>query len=129
MLSLAPLDLPGAQRDLLAAHRDLDPGFDAAHGGARSRGILILEHATEADHLPRVALVPQEADPGQRDSEIPRRLHVVAGEDPEAASVDRKHGIEPLLHAEVRDAWGTTTSEQPPKRDRAQPAGRPQATP
>jgi hypothetical protein len=30
---------------------------------------------------------------------------VVAGEDSETTGIDRERGIEPVLHAEVRDAW------------------------
>ena len=63
----------------------------------------ILGVAVGRDGLLGVALVPQEADAGDRHVQIADRLHVIAGEDAEPSGVDRQRRIEPVLHAEVSD--------------------------
>jgi hypothetical protein len=51
--------------------------------------------------LPEVALVVVEDDADQRDAEIRRRLDVVAGQDAEAAGIDRQRFVQPELGGEV----------------------------
>ena len=53
--------------------------------------------------LPEVALAVEEADADERNTEVRRRLEVVAGEHAEAAGVDRQAPVEPELRGEVRD--------------------------
>ena len=53
--------------------------------------------------LPEVAAAVVEADADERDAELRGRLEMVAGEDPEAAGVDRQALVEAELGREVRD--------------------------
>ena len=54
------------------------------------------------DRLHEVALAVEQADGDERQLEIARRLAVVAGEDAEAARVDRQAFVDAELRAEVR---------------------------
>ena len=51
-----------------------------------------------------VAAAVEQADADERHAELGRRLQVVAGEDAEAAAVDRQRLLDPELHREVGDA-------------------------
>ena len=53
--------------------------------------------------LPEVAAAVEEADADERDAELGGRLQVVAGEDAEAAGVDRQALVEAELGREVGD--------------------------
>ena len=59
--------------------------------------------ALGVDLLPEVAAAVEQTDSDERDAELGCGLQVVAGEDPEAARVDRQPLVQPELHAEVRD--------------------------
>ena len=51
-----------------------------------------------------VAAAVEQPDADERHAELSRRLQVVAGEDAEAAAVDRQRLLDPELHREVGDA-------------------------
>ncbi len=53
--------------------------------------------------LREVAAPVEEADADERHAELGRRLQMVAGEDAEAARIDRQASLEAELHAEVGD--------------------------
>jgi len=53
--------------------------------------------------LPEVTLAVEEADTDQRDTEVGRRLEMVAGEHAQAAGVDRQAAVESEFGREVRD--------------------------
>ncbi len=59
--------------------------------------------AVRVDLLPEVAAAVEQSDSHERDAELGCGLQMVAGEDPEAARVDRQPLVQPELHAEVRD--------------------------
>ena len=59
--------------------------------------------AVAVDRLAEVAVAVQQADPHQRQGHVAGRLHVVAGEDTEAAGVDAQRLVQPVLGAEVGD--------------------------
>ena len=60
-------------------------------------------HISSIEALPEVALVVVEADADQRDAEVGGRLDVIAGQDAEAARVDRQRLVQPELGREVGD--------------------------
>ena len=64
-------------------------------------GMLLV--AVRVDRLAEVALAVQEPDPDERQGHVAGRLHVVAGEDAEAAGVDPERLVEAVLGAEVGD--------------------------
>jgi len=99
-----PLDLPGPEGDAFALHRDLDTRFDAAHRVALGLRILVFQASLGSQDLLRVSLVPEQTYTRHGGAEVADRLHVVPGEDAEATGIDRKRGVEAVLHAEVRDA-------------------------
>src|SRR5262249_31315469 len=53
--------------------------------------------------LAQVAFAVEEADGDEREAEVGGALQVIAGEDAEAARVDRQRLVDPELGAEVRD--------------------------
>src|SRR6185503_17387698 len=55
------------------------------------------------DALHEVPAAVEQADRDERYAELRGRLQVVAGEDTEAARVDREAGVDAELHAEVGD--------------------------
>ena len=67
-------------------------------------GIALLLPGVRREHLPEEALPVEDPDPDERHAEVARGLQVVAGQDAEAARVDREHLGEAELGAEVRDA-------------------------
>ena len=65
--------------------------------------VVLVLPAVAVEPLPEVALVVVEADADERDAEVGRALDVVAGEDAEAARVDRQRLVQAELGREVRD--------------------------
>ena len=57
--------------------------------------------AVDVEPLPEIALVVVEADADERDAEVGRALDVVAGQDAEAAGVDRQRLVQAELGREV----------------------------
>ena len=65
--------------------------------------VVLVLPAVAIEPLPEVALVVVQPDADQRHAEIGRRLDVIAGEDAEAAGVDRQRLVQAELGGEVRD--------------------------
>ena len=65
--------------------------------------VVLVLPAVAVEPLPEIALVVVEADADERNAEVRRALDVVAGEDAEAAGVDRQRLVQPELGREVRD--------------------------
>ncbi len=59
--------------------------------------------AVGVDRLRKIALPVQQADAGQRDAEIARRLAVIAGENTETSRIDRQAFVKSELGAEIGD--------------------------
>src|SRR6202012_4356835 len=78
------LDLLAAEWDLLALDRDVELDVDTPQRVARSLRILVLDRSRLRDDLAGVALVPEQADSGDRNAQIAGRLHVIARQDPQA---------------------------------------------
>ena len=66
-------------------------------------GVVVLLMAVGVDRLAEVALAVEQADADERQRHVAGRLHVVAGEDAQAAGVDAERLVEPVLGAEVGD--------------------------
>ena len=66
-------------------------------------GVVVLLVAVGVDRLAEVALAVEEPDADERQGHVAGRLHVVAGEDAEAARVDAERFVEAVLGAEVGD--------------------------
>ena len=116
-----PVDLEQVERDDAGRRRHVlapDPGLDRLAGevdrdgdvladepdGLRVDRLVVLGLAAGlVDPLAEVAAGIEEADSDQRHAELGRGLEVIAGEDPEAAGVDRQPLVDAELHAEVRD--------------------------
>ena len=116
-----PVDLEQVERDDADGGRDVlspDRGLDRLAGEVdRDRHVLAHEPdrfrvdrlvvlgltAGLVDPLAEVAARVEEADADERDAELGRALEVVAGEDAQAAGVDRQALVNPELHAEVGD--------------------------
>ena len=112
-----PVDLEQVERDradLLAPDggfdrlpAEVDRDRDGLAGDAdrlRIDWLVVLGlPAVRVDPLPEVAAAVEQADADERHPELRRRLEVVAGEDAEAAGVDRQPLVQPELHAEVGD--------------------------
>ena len=75
---------------------------DRQRRGVDVEVLLLLAHLV-VEALPEVALVVVEADADQRDAEVGGRLDVIAGQDAEAARVDRQRLVQPELGREVGD--------------------------
>jgi hypothetical protein len=67
-------------------------------------GIGLALPSAGIEHLAKIALLIEQPDARDRDAEIARGLEIVAGEDAEAAGIERKRFAQPELHAEVRHA-------------------------
>ncbi len=65
--------------------------------------VVLVLPAVAIEPLPEVALVVVEADADERDAEVRRALDVIAGEDAEAAGVDRQRLVDAELGREVGD--------------------------
>ena len=65
--------------------------------------VVLVLPAVAIEPLPEVALVVVQADADERDAEVRRALDVIAGEDAEAAGVDRQRLVQAELGREVRD--------------------------
>ena len=99
----ARADRPGPRLDLdghrqAVAHRRLhrqQPVIDV--------DVLLVLPAVAIEPLTEIALVVVEADADERDAEIRRALEMIAGEDAEAAGIDRHRLVQPELGREVRD--------------------------
>ena len=83
--------------------RDRDVLADEPDGLRVDRLVVLGLAAGLVDPLAEVAAGVEEADSDQRDAELGRGLEVIAGEDAEAAGVDRQPLVDAELHAEVRD--------------------------
>ena len=66
-------------------------------------GVVVLLVAVGVDRLAEVALAVEQPDADERQGHVAGRLHVVAGEDAEAARVDAERLVEAVLGAEVGD--------------------------
>ena len=97
------------QRTAGELERHADPGAIGTAqrlDGHRHRivvGIGLVLPAVPIDRLPKVALLIQDPDPHRGQPEVARRLEEVAGEDPEAAGIERDGLAETELHAEIGD--------------------------
>ena len=116
-----PVDLEQVERDDAGRRRHVlapDPGLDRLAGeidrdgdvladepdGFRVDRLVVLGLAAGlVDPLAEVAAGIEEPDSDQRHAELGRGLEVIAGEDPEAAGIDRQPLVDAELHAEVRD--------------------------
>ena len=108
----AHLGLPHGDRDVTAAREGdadgelgavlLEDGLDGEVGGV-VEAVLLLLPAAAVQGLGEVAPLVEQADRGQRHAEVRGGLQVVAGEDAQAAGVDRERRGDPELHREVRD--------------------------
>ena len=65
--------------------------------------VVLVLPAVAIEPLPEVALVVVQADADERNAEVRRALDVVAGEDAEAAGVDRQRFVQAELGGEVGD--------------------------
>ena len=68
--------------------------------------VFLALPAVAIEPLPEVALVVVEADADERDAEVGRALEVIAGEDAEAARIDRNRLVQAELRREVRHRPG-----------------------
>ena len=97
------------------SHQAAGPGLDLhrhRHAVVRRRldrqqvvidvDVVLLLPAVGVEALPEVALVVVQADADERDAEVGRALHVVAGQDPEAARIDRHRLVQSEFRREVR---------------------------
>ena len=66
-------------------------------------GIGVLLVAVGVDRLAEVALAVEEADPDERKGHVTCRLHVVAGQHPEATRIDAKRLMDAVFGAEIGD--------------------------
>ena len=64
-------------------------------------GVLLV--AIGVDGLTEVALAIEQPDADERQRHVAGRLHVVAGEDPEAAGVDAERLVDAVFGAEIGD--------------------------
>ena len=91
----------------LDGHRQRQPVLvlDPAERQAREVvvGVVVLLVAVGIDRLAEVALAIEQPDPEERERHVARGLHVIAGEDAEAARVDAERLVQAVLRAEVRD--------------------------
>ncbi len=91
----------------LDGHRQRQPRrvLDAAERQAAQVvvGVVVLLVAVGIDRLAEVALAVQQPDADRRQGHVAGRLHVVAGEDAEAARVDPERLVEAVFGAEVGD--------------------------
>ena len=94
---------PDPRLDRLAGEldRDRDVLTDETDGFRVDRLVVLGLAARLVDSLAEVAARVEEADADERDTELGRGLEVVAGEDAEAARVDRQALVDAELHAEV----------------------------
>ena len=65
--------------------------------------VFLVLAAVVREPLPEIALVVVETDADERNPQVGGRLHVIAGEDAEAAGVDRQGLVQSELGREVRD--------------------------
>jgi len=72
----------GAAGIFLPRNRDVDPSIDSTQHVARGLRVLVLDRTADTDHLPRIALVPHQADADELASADRQRLHMIAGEIP-----------------------------------------------
>ncbi len=68
--------------------------------------VVVLLVPVGVDRLAEVAVAIEQAHAERRQGHVAERLHVVAGEDPEAARVDAERLVEAVLRAEVGDRPG-----------------------
>ncbi len=69
-------------------------------------GVVVLLVAVRVDRLAEVALAVEQPDTEERQGHVAGRLHVIAGQDPEAARVDPQRLVDAVLGAEVGDRAG-----------------------
>ena len=69
-------------------------------------GVVVLLVAVRVDRLAEVALAVEQPDADERQGHVAGRLHVVAGQDPEATRVDPERLVDAVLGAEVGDGAG-----------------------
>ena len=69
-------------------------------------GVVVLLVAVGIDGLAEVAVAIQQADAERRQGHVAGGLHVVAGEDAQAARVDAERLVQAVLRAEVGDRAG-----------------------
>ncbi len=111
-----PADLGDPDRDEQVASGQLDGHRQGQAGrildapereaGQVVIGVVVLLVAVGIDGLAEVTLAIQQADPDRRQGHVAGGLHVVAGEDTQAARVDAERLVEPVLGAEIGDRPG-----------------------
>ena len=65
--------------------------------------VVLVLPAVAVEPLPEVALVVVEPDADERNAEVGGALDVIAGQNAEAARIDRQRLVQPELGGEVRD--------------------------
>ena len=108
----ANLHLPGADPRLIAGQHDLESHPLAvliAHrrDGQLARIVIRVERhlgSLRIEHLAEVALLVQEPHADHRDTQVARRLELVAGDVPKSPRVDGQRFAEHELHAEIGHA-------------------------
>ena len=113
----ADRDPPDAGDDPSGPRLDLDGDRHAVARGRLHRqlpmidvDVLLALPAVAVEPLPEVALVVVQADADERDAEVGRALEMVAGQDAEAAGVDRHRLVQAELGREVRDRPGAQST-------------------
>ena len=104
--SEADLVRAGADKGSATAEFDLDDdtGVDEPERVRVDRGVAFLLPAVGVEALSEVALGVEQADPDQRDTEVGRRLEMVAGEHAETTRVLGERFGDPELRGEVGHA-------------------------
>ena len=98
-VQVAPRQLDGHRQR--QARRVLDPAERQA--AQVVVGVVVLLVAVGVDRLAEIALAVEQPDADRRQGHVAGGLHVVAGEDPEAARVDPERLVEAVFGAEVGD--------------------------
>ena len=87
-------------------HRERPPVLPGHERRRERRGVdlgpVVVLPAARVEALVVAALPVEQADPDDRQPPVRRLLQDVAREDPEAARVDRKRRVDPVLEAEER---------------------------
>ena len=98
-VQVAPGQLDGHRQR--QARRVLDPAERQA--AQVVVGVVVLLVAVGIDRLAEIALAVEQPDADGRQGHVAGGLHVVAGEDPEAARIDPERLVEAVFGAEVGD--------------------------
>ena len=106
----ADRELPDARGNRSGARLDRDGHRDALAERRPHRqramidvDVVLVLPAVAIEALPEVALVVVQADADERNAEVRGALDVIAGQDAEAARIDRQRFVDAELRGEVRD--------------------------